>query len=137
VSFPAFKLAFRCNVANCAVQPDIVVMVDEFLYYFPCISQGKDNARSDTISHFNEAKKMLAKLYSSSGQLQKAIDLLNEILSIAPEDPLAANNLAWLYLKHLPENLDEAFRLAQLAFEQLPENVAVVDTMSWVYFKKK
>jgi tetratricopeptide (TPR) repeat protein len=87
--------------------------------------------------HFHEAYCRLAELYFKQNAPQKAISILKEALSSDPGSPQIANNLAWLYLEHQPEDINEAMRLAQLAYEKLPENAAVADTLGWIYFKKK
>ena len=35
-----------------------------------------------------------------------------------------------------PDKIDEALRLAQLAYERQPSNAAIADTLGWIYFKK-
>ncbi|WP_456385935.1 tetratricopeptide repeat protein [Desulfolithobacter sp.] len=88
------------------------------------------------IKNFEEAQIRLASYYTSTGQPEKAIDLLQEALSRSPDSPLLANNLAWLYLEHQPDNLDETLRLATLAYDSLSDNAAISDTLGWVYYKK-
>ncbi|BCO07701.1 hypothetical protein GF1_00770 [Desulfolithobacter dissulfuricans] len=88
------------------------------------------------IKNFEEAQIKLASYYNSTGQPEKAIGLLQEALSQRPDSPLLANNLAWLYLEHQPENIDETLRLATLAYDRLADNAAIADTLGWVYYKK-
>ncbi len=85
---------------------------------------------------FVEAYIMLADLYGKTNQGQKAISLLEEALAENPGNPWLANNLAWLYVEFQPEDLDEAMRLAQKAYETLSDNAAIVDTLGWIYYKK-
>ncbi|RJQ23919.1 tetratricopeptide repeat protein [Candidatus Parcubacteria bacterium] len=88
------------------------------------------------VSNFTEAQIRLANLYCQKGQPIKGISLLQEALSANPKSPQLANNLAWLYLEYQPKDIDEAMRLAQLAYERLPNNAAVADTLGWIFFKK-
>ncbi|MEA2108196.1 MAG: tetratricopeptide repeat protein [Pseudomonadota bacterium] len=88
------------------------------------------------VHDFPEARIRLAQIYDQEGQTSKAIIILQEGLTITPESPGLANNLAWLYCEHQPEKINEALRLAQLAYEYQPDNPAVTDTLGWIYFKK-
>ena len=56
-------------------------------------------------------------------------------LEIDPQMPVAANNLAWMYVES-GENLDVALQLAQTATRRLPDNPAMQDTLGWIYYKK-
>jgi tetratricopeptide (TPR) repeat protein len=49
--------------------------------------------------------------------------------------PVAANNLAWLYLQ-TDGNLNQALQLAQTAQAKLSERPEVNDTLGWAYYKK-
>ena len=85
---------------------------------------------------FHEAIIRLAKLYFDSNQIARAISSLEQAVTANPKSAQLANNLAWLYIEHQPEDIDEAMRLAQIAYEKLPDNPAVADTLGWIYFKK-
>lgn len=87
-------------------------------------------------SNFHEALTRLANLYCKQNQPQKAITLLEEAVTAYPKSPQLANNLAWLYMEHQLQDIDEAMRLAQIAYEGLPGNATVTDTLGWIYFKK-
>lgn len=89
------------------------------------------------IPQSSEAYCRLAEFYYHQGALRKAIATLKEAFTVDPQNPRIASNLAWLYLEHQPEDIDEAMRLAQLAYEKLPDNAAAADTLGWVYYKKK
>ena len=49
--------------------------------------------------------------------------------------PVASNNLAWLYAAN-NGNLEEALKLAQVAFEQLSDEPNVADTLGWILVKR-
>ena len=58
-----------------------------------------------------------------------------QALAIDPEMPVAANNLAWMYVQ-TDGNLDVALQLAQAATRRLPDSAAMQDTLGWIYYKK-
>ena len=91
----------------------------------------------NNINNFEEAQIRLAALYNTNQQPKKAIALLQKALSSNPDSPVLANNLACLYLEHQPNNIDEAMRLASLAYDKRTDNAAIADTLGWIYFQKK
>jgi predicted Zn-dependent protease len=56
-------------------------------------------------------------------------------LSLAPDHPVALNNLADL-LAESPSDLDEALNLAQKAYRQAPDNAKIAETLGAIYVKK-
>lgn len=50
-------------------------------------------------------------------------------------DPVSANNLAFLLLEH-GGNVDRAVSLAQTARQMMPESPTTADTLAWAYYKK-
>lgn len=88
-------------------------------------------------------KKPSASVYVLLGILEEAGNNFAEAekyyrksLEIAPDSPIAANNLAWLIAEHTGGNLDEALSLAQKAVNQNQRAAEFYDTLGWVYFKK-
>jgi tetratricopeptide (TPR) repeat protein len=88
-------------------------------------------------------KKPSASVYVLLGILEEAGNNFAEAekyyrksLEIAPDSPIAANNLAWLIAEHNNGNLDEALTLAQTAVNQNQRTAEFYDTLGWVYFKK-
>jgi tetratricopeptide (TPR) repeat protein len=57
-------------------------------------------------------------------------------LELDKENPVAANNLAWL-LCEKNQNLEEALKLAQAARKKVPNDPDVADTLGWIYFRMK
>ena len=57
-------------------------------------------------------------------------------LQIAPDTPIAANNLAWLIASG-EGNLDEALGLAQTTIITYQNVPGYYDTLGWVYYKKE
>lgn len=128
----AFEQALRAN-------PE---MKETYLQLFKLYPQNSKKLEqtllqaTSRIKNFEEAQIRLASYYNSTRQPEKAIGLLQEALSRSPDSPLLANNLAWLYLEHQPDNIDETLRLATLAYDRLADNAAIADTLGWVYYKK-
>ena len=88
-------------------------------------------------------KKPSATLYTLIGMLEEARGQAAEAeknyrraLDLAPDAPIAANNLAWLIADGGQGNLDEALRLAQAAVNRNSSVAGYYDTLGWVYFKK-
>ncbi len=81
--------------------------------------------------------KIMASLYLEIGEEVKALETLEEALSLAPEDPEILNNLAWLYLTIKDpqrRNPTRALRLALKAARISPE-AYVLDTLALAYFE--
>jgi tetratricopeptide (TPR) repeat protein len=57
-----------------------------------------------------------------------------KVLELSPDNPIAANNLAWNYCMR-GENLETALGLARKARQKDPENAHIADTLGWVYYK--
>jgi len=74
-------------------------------------------------------------ILSLQNQPDQARAQYERALSIEPEAPVAANNLAWDNVVR-GGNLDLALQLAQTAKAKLPNNADVSDTLGWIYYKK-
>lgn len=75
----------------------------------------------------------LGLIYDERGEFEKALEVYDQALAIAPDDPLLLNNYAYL-LAQRKVRLDEALMKAQRALDKSPENPSYLDTMGWVYF---
>ena len=64
-----------------------------------------------------------------------ARDAYEKLLTVAPNFPLALNNLAVLYSEHLGQ-FDKAYDLAKKAREAAPNEPHIADTLGWILFKK-
>jgi tetratricopeptide (TPR) repeat protein len=78
---------------------------------------------------------MLGVLEEARGNSGEAEKCYRQALELAPETPIAANNLAWLIVES-SGNLDEALQLASLAVGKNPNVAGYYDTLGWVYLKK-
>lgn len=103
------------------------------------------NQTADALEQYKKIveKKPVASVYVLLGMLEEAGSNFPEAeknyrksLEIAPDSPIAANNLAWLIAENTNGNLDEALTLAQSAVNQSPKTPEFYDTLGWVYFKK-
>ncbi len=74
-------------------------------------------------------------LYHLQNKLDQAKAAYERALALDPRAPVAANNLAQLYVDR-NENLDVALQLAQTAKAGLPNAHEVDDTLGWIYYKK-
>ncbi len=73
-------------------------------------------------------------LYDLSGQFENAEKALLKVIELSPGDPLALNNLAYMYLEN-GVNIPEALKMVNQALKVEPENGAYLDTLGWAYYK--
>jgi tetratricopeptide (TPR) repeat protein len=66
----------------------------------------------------------------SAGAMQN----YQKVLELSPDNPIAANNLAWNYCMK-GENLEAALGLARKARQKDPDNANIADTLGWIYYK--
>jgi tetratricopeptide (TPR) repeat protein len=78
---------------------------------------------------------LLGMLEDGRGRKAEAESAYRKALDLERENPIAANNLAWL-LAETNGNLDEALNLATLAVSKSPNTAGFYDTLGWIYLKK-
>jgi tetratricopeptide (TPR) repeat protein len=78
---------------------------------------------------------VLADLYAEAGRTGDRERMLRQILSAAPSDHRALNELGYL-LATRGEQLDEAITLVRRALESEPNNGAYLDSLGWAYFRR-
>ena len=105
-------------------------------------------ARNDADAAVEQYKKIVEKkpsaaIYTLIAMLEDARNNTPEAekhyrraLEIAPDSPIAANNLAWL-ISNNQGNLDEALTLAQTVVSKNQTISGYYDTLGWVYYKKE
>jgi tetratricopeptide (TPR) repeat protein len=81
------------------------------------------------------AMMQLAMIQEQRQNFAAARDAYENLLAVAPNFPLALNNLAVLYSEHLGQ-LDKGYELAQKAKEAAPNDPNIADTLGWITFKK-
>jgi Flp pilus assembly protein TadD len=74
-------------------------------------------------------------LEESRGDNGKAEAYYRKSLQIQPQQPVAANNLAYRMLLN-GENVDVALTLAQSARQSTPNSPNTADTLAWAYYYK-
>ena len=97
------------------------------------IAQFEDLAKRDPKSVV--AHTMAGMLLNAQHKRDQAKKHYEQALSIDERSPVAANNLAWMYVED-GGNLDVALQLAQSAKSAAPNASDVDDTLGWIYFKK-
>jgi uncharacterized protein (TIGR03790 family) len=75
---------------------------------------------------------MLAQLYETAGEYDKAIERYRKLQQIAPNNPLVLNNLAYA-LAVRKNNPQEALPLAEKANQLVKGNPNITDTLGWIY----
>ncbi|MCP4043864.1 MAG: tetratricopeptide repeat protein, partial [Gammaproteobacteria bacterium] len=85
----------------------------------------KDNPRDQG------ARLALATGHQETGKLDAAMTEYRKILDVNPNNPVALNNLAWLYHER---NDKKALEIAELAHQAAPENGPILDTVGWLRF---
>ncbi|MEO6804653.1 MAG: tetratricopeptide repeat protein [Edaphobacter sp.] len=90
-----------------------------------------------TKDHPNDVRgfTLLGSLQESQGDKAGAMDSYKKALSIQPDQPVAANNLAVL-MTNSGQNLDVALSLAQIARRGMPTSPNSADTLAWIYYQK-
>jgi tetratricopeptide (TPR) repeat protein len=88
-------------------------------------------------THPNDAGAIaiLGTLEESQGDVVKAEADYKKSLQIQPQQPIAANNLAYRMLQN-GENVDVALTLAQSARQAMPNSPSTADTLAWAYYYK-
>jgi tetratricopeptide (TPR) repeat protein len=81
------------------------------------------------------ARTMIAMILEAQHRRGDAVREYEQILASHPAAGVAANNLAWLYAED--ERLDDALQLAQVARRELGRLPQAIDTLAWIYLKKK
>ncbi len=82
------------------------------------------------------AKLSLASAFQTAKNFSEAEKILNDLLVQTPGNPIALNNLGYLYLT-TNKNLDKALVLIKNAVKIEPNNPSYLDSLGWAYFKLK
>lgn len=77
---------------------------------------------------------VMGAVYHRKGDVTKAQQVYEKVLTVHPRFALAANNLAWLYSEHGGDPA-KALQLAQSAKEMAPEDPNISDTLGWILYK--
>jgi tetratricopeptide (TPR) repeat protein len=74
-------------------------------------------------------------LYEAKQNWDQAKAMYQQALSLAPDNPLASNNLAYVLLQQ-GGNVDVAMGMAQTARRGMPDSPNAADTLGWAYYHK-
>jgi Flp pilus assembly protein TadD len=83
-----------------------------------------------------QANALVGSLEESRGDKDMATTYYKKALQIQPDQPVAANNLAYLMIE-TGQNMDVALSLAQTARRSLPNSSSTADTLAWAYYHKE
>jgi tetratricopeptide (TPR) repeat protein len=72
--------------------------------------------------------------YEKEGNWQEARNLCEKAHDIAPDAPLVADELAFIYLEH-GGDVNTAVSLAQTARQKMPNSPITADALGWAYYK--
>jgi tetratricopeptide (TPR) repeat protein len=78
---------------------------------------------------------LAGEMYESQNNWDQAKAMYEKALGIQPDNPLAANNLAYVILQQ-GGNVDVALAMAQTARRGMPDSPNAADTLGWAYFQK-
>jgi Tfp pilus assembly protein PilF len=76
---------------------------------------------------------LLAQGYQTDGKNDMAAREYQKVMEIAPEDPVALNNLAWMYMESGDQRAED---YARRAYALDPENSSIIDTLGWILVQK-
>jgi Flp pilus assembly protein TadD len=82
-----------------------------------------------------QANALVGSLEESRGNKDQAAIYYKKALQYQPDQPVAANNLAYLMIES-GQNLDVALSLAQTARRALPDSPSTADTLGWAFYHK-
>ena len=78
---------------------------------------------------------LAGELYETKQDWDNAKAMYQQALSVSPENPVAANNLAYVLLAH-GGNIDVAMDMAQTARRGTPNSANAADTLGYAYYRK-
>lgn len=105
-------------------------------------------SKKDRTAYVERNQYILSNIYVDLNQIDKASEILQELLKAHPDDPGYNNDLGYIWADH-DRNLDEAEKLIRKALEEdrkrrkadptleQQENGAYLDSLGWVLYKKK
>jgi tetratricopeptide (TPR) repeat protein len=106
---------------------------------------GASGRYDEALTKVNEALKVNSRtlraqmlqgiVYERKGDIGKAQEAYERVLTLSPRFAPAANNLAWLYSEHGGDQ-EKALQLARTAKEAAPEDPNVSDTLGWILYKR-
>ncbi|MEM9186458.1 MAG: tetratricopeptide repeat protein [Planctomycetota bacterium] len=102
--------------------------------YRELIETFDDNPDPDTRIELRDARQTLSFLTLQRGDVDAAVEWLEQVLDEFPDDPGALNDLAYLWSAR-DLHLERALRMARRAVEAAPNESAYLDTLAWAQFR--
>ena len=126
------------------------IMYDDFVNYLYISSLYMEAGRGEQAvanaekafqtARGNERKQIarltIASAQQNSGNFNEAETILKEILEQTPDNPIALNNLGYLYLES-EKNFEQARDLIEKAVKIDPRNPSYLDSLGWAFYKLK
>jgi tetratricopeptide (TPR) repeat protein len=78
---------------------------------------------------------LMGMTYNAEKDYKNASDAYEKLLTVAPNNGVALNNLAYLYAENLGQ-LDKGYQLARQARNLAPADPSVADTLGWILYRK-
>ena len=107
---------------------DAVAIYERILKLLP---DNEDNSKER-----EKFSRILGSLYGDMGKVDKATELLMELLKKNPEDAGLNNDLGYIWADN-DHKLDEAEKMIRKAVDAEPTNASYLDSLAWVLFKQK
>ncbi len=125
-ALPAYEKAFALSKS-----PELLIKLTNALKF-----AGKSKEAESRLAQWRQANPADAMIplhqsqqYSNERQFKAAAEALRAVLKLKPDNPVALNNLAWVYQQDKdPRALETAERAAQVS----PDSPAVMDTLGWL-----
>ncbi len=76
----------------------------------------------------------LSVIYDKAGQVDQSLAVLENLLTLRPNDPLVTNNLGYSLIESHREP-ERAVALIRLSLEKDPDSGATLDSLGWYYYK--
>jgi tetratricopeptide (TPR) repeat protein len=125
-----------------AIEIDPKLASAQFLLSDIEMAEGKTQEAMDVLLKLAQAEPQMAEVKVRLGQMSEnkkdwgsAKSYYSKALELDPGNPVAENNLAWVYSEH-DGNIDMALKLASDASRAFPENPEISDTLAWILLKK-
>ena len=106
------------------------------------VASGRLSEAADRVRHYlaedpqdPDLLDLQAAALMEMGSLEQARPPLEKAASLKPDEPLIANNLAYLYAR-LGVELERAEDLARRAAASQPDQVSILDTLGWVLYRR-
>lgn len=77
----------------------------------------------------------LSQVYHIIGDLEGSMNILRELISIAPNDAMALNNLGYILIER-NEIDDRVIRMVEMAHKLEPNETNILDTIGWLRYKQ-